>query len=217
MEGDEGKTSSLVTLTLLLAQPDLRFVKKKLLHFFIQKTRVNLWTCGLSRLPPFLAKKYCRKWFYEQIMNLIVLLFDFPSLGPVSRPDESKLQSLRFICLIASQSKYLAFLSQIFSHFTASEPALSVIFKSLKENSQIPVLVRGGVWGFTSIAAFKLDIEFIILPGCLLPTQLQRLALLPGNLINTNGNKNCRSALIQIRSETLIKTLLLLVYLGGWS
>ena len=66
-------------------------------------------------------------------MNLIVLLFDFPSLGPVSRPDESKLQSLKFICLIASQSKYLAFLSQIFSHFAASEPALSVIFKSLKK------------------------------------------------------------------------------------
>ena len=66
-------------------------------------------------------------------MNLIVLLFDFPSLGPVSRSDESKLQSLKFICLIASQSKYLAFLSQIFSHFAASEPALSVIFKSLKK------------------------------------------------------------------------------------
>ena len=61
MEGDEGKTSSLVTLTLLLAQPDLRFVKKKIIHFFIQKTRVNLWSCGLSRLPPFLAKKILQK------------------------------------------------------------------------------------------------------------------------------------------------------------
>ena len=53
--------------------------------------------------------------FYKQIVNLIVLLFDIPG----SSPGESKLESLKFICLIDSQSKYLAFFSQIFSHFFA--------------------------------------------------------------------------------------------------
>ena len=65
----------------------------------------------------------------------MVLLFDLP--GGSCSPGESKLQSLRFICLIDSHSKYLAFFSQIsFSHFFAWESALSAIFRSLKGNSQ---------------------------------------------------------------------------------
>ena len=53
--------------------------------------------------------------FYKQIVNLMDLLFETPGC----RRGESKRQSLRFIWLIDFQSKYLAFFSQIFSHFFA--------------------------------------------------------------------------------------------------